>query len=154
MRVDVEAPANRGVLDYLSESGKWRSPVLASVDALATSRERFGSHPDIVEYLWDHIAPRLRVDCRALVYGTPALVAPQRGLVLAVALGTEYGLCLPPPSFSLARAAGAEVVHYYRTAQITLDLADRFGTGWVFGTFDRREPEWCAAALEFAESGA
>jgi hypothetical protein len=33
-------------------------------------------------------------------------------------------------------------------------LAERFGPEWVFGTFDRSEPEWCAAALEFAEAAA
>ena len=152
MRVDAEAPENRGVLDYLSEGGRWRAPLVAGPDALSTSRERYGSHPDIVQYLWDEIAPRLRVDCRAVVYGTPALAAPERGLVFAVALGTEYGLKLSPAGFALARAAGAEVVHHYRTVDVTLDLGTRFGPGWVFGTFDRREPEWIADALEFAEA--
>jgi hypothetical protein len=150
--VNPEAPENRGVLDYLSDGGRWSAPLVAEPAALAGSRERYGSHPDIVEYLWDRIAPGLRVDCRAVVFGTPAQVAPQRGLVFAVALGTEYGLRLPPASFALARAAGAEVVHHYRTAGVTLDLAGRFGPGWVFGTFDRREPEWCRDALEFAEA--
>jgi hypothetical protein len=152
MRVDAEAAENRGVLEYLSDGGKHRSPVLAGPSALAKSRERFGSHPDIVQYLWDEIAPRLHTDTRAVVYGTPALVAPERGLVFAVALGTEYGLRLPPSEFAQARAAGAEVVHTYRTVGVTLDLAERFGPGWVFGTFDKREPDWFAAALEFAEA--
>src|SRR5687767_7983002 len=154
MRVDAEAPDNRGVLDYLSEGGRRRAPLLAPPDAPGTSRERYGSHPDIVEYLWDRIAPRLRVDCRAVVHGAPALVAPQRGIVFGVALGTEYGLRLAPAEFALARAAGAEVVHHYRTVGETLDLADRFGPAWIFGRFDRREPEWCADALDFAEATA
>jgi hypothetical protein len=152
MRVDVEAPANRGVLDYLSDSGKRRSPLLAPASSLTGPRNRFGSHPEIIEYLWDQLAARLPVDCRAVVYGTPALVGPQRGLLFAVALGTEYGLRLPPTEFALARASEAEVVHHYRTAGVTLDLAHRFGPAWVFGTFHRREPEWGAAALEFAEA--
>jgi hypothetical protein len=84
MRVDTEAPANRGVLDYFSDSGEWRSQLLAPAGALAASRARFGSHPAIVEYLWDRIAPQFRTDCRAVVYGTPALVAPQRGLLFGV----------------------------------------------------------------------
>jgi hypothetical protein len=61
---------------------------------------------------------------------------------------------LAPPEFALARAAGAEVVHYYQTAGVTLDLGARFGPHWVFGAFDPREPEWCAAALKFAEAPA
>jgi hypothetical protein len=153
MRVDAGAPENRGVLDYLSKGGRQRAALLAPPDAPGTSRERYGSHPDIVEYLWDEIAPRLRVDCRAVVHGTPALVSPRRGIVFAVALGTEYGLRLPPAELALARAGGAEVVHYYRTAGVTLDLA-RFGPEWVFGRFDRREPEWCAAALDYSEGAA
>jgi hypothetical protein len=152
MRVDAEAAENRGILDYLCRGGKSSSPLLAPPGELPRLRERFGSHPDIVQYLWDRIALGLRTDCRAVVYGTPALVSPERGVVFAVPLGTEYGLRLPPAEFELARAAGAEIVHYYRTAGVTLDLAARFGAGWVFGTFDRREPEWCAAALEFAEA--
>jgi hypothetical protein len=154
MHVDAEAPANRGILDYLSDSGKWRAPLLEPAAALATSRARFGPHPDIVEHLWNRIAPQLRTDCRAVVYGTPALVAPQRGLVFAVPLGTEYGLRLAPPAFALARSAGAEIAHCYRSAGFTLNLKERFGPEWVFGTFDRREPDWCAAALEFAEAAA
>lgn len=111
-----------------------------------------GSHPEIVDYLWDSLAARLPVDCRALVCGRPSLVAPTRKVIFAVPLGTEYGLRLPPEEFALARAAGAEIVHHYRTVDVTLNLAERFGPHWVFGLFDRREPQWCVAALEFAEA--
>lgn len=97
MRLDVEAPANRGVLDYLSRPGKPPSPPLAPAEALATPRERFGSHPDIVEYLWDRIAPSLQVDCRAVVHGTPALVAPQRGVVFSPLHWGRSTACGSPP---------------------------------------------------------
>jgi hypothetical protein len=110
-----------------------------------------GSHPEITEYLWESLAPGLSAECRALVHGTPALVSPEKGIVFAAALGTEYGLRLPLEEFALARAAGAELVHDYRTAGVTLDLPDRFGAHWIFGNFDPREPEWCSAALRFAE---
>ncbi len=85
------------------------------------------------------------------MHGTPALVSPERGIIFAVALGTEYGMRLPPEELALARTAGAELVHEYRTTAVTLDLPARFGTGWVFGNFDRREPQWCIAALKFAD---
>ncbi|HYF40760.1 MAG TPA: hypothetical protein VD930_13780, partial [Gemmatimonadales bacterium] len=110
-----------------------------------------GSHPDIVDYLWDTLARALPVECRALVCGRAVLLAPVRGIVFAVPLGTEYGLRLPPAEFELARSAGAEVVHHYSTVGVTLDLAEQFGPDWLFGRFDAREPEWCRAALEFAE---
>lgn len=111
-----------------------------------------GSHPEIVDYLWDSLAAHLLVDCRAVVCGRPSLVAPTRKVIFAVPLGTEYGLRLPPAEFALARAAGAEIVHHYRTVDVTLNLAERFGPHWLFGVFDRREPHWCVAALEFAEA--
>ena len=155
MRLDSDGPVNHGVLEYLcGAGGTERARSIESAAAPVGSRARFGSHPDIIEHLWDLLAPHLPVECRALVCGSPVLVAPVRGVVFAAALGTEYGMRLAPSEFALARAAGAEVVHYYRTAGVTLDLGGRFGPHWVFGTFDRREPEWCAAALTFAEAAA
>jgi len=152
MRLDQEHPSNKKVLDYLCRNATgWRGPFLEPATAPGGLKPRPGSHPDIVQYLWESLAPHLRAECRALVCGCPALVAPARGVIFAVPLGTEYGLRLPPPEFELARAAGAEVVHFYRTAGIELDLFQRFGPHWVFGAFDSREPEWCAAAMEFAE---
>jgi hypothetical protein len=44
-------------------------------------------------------------------------------------------------------------VHEYRTVGVTLDLQAQFGAGWIFGNFDRRESEWCVAALRYAEQG-
>ena len=150
MHLDRESPHNTGVLDYLCRDRAERKD--PTIDAPPSgSTWHYGSHPDITEYLWDSLAPHLSAECRALVCSKPALVSPQRGIIFGVALGTEYALRLPPPEFTLARAAGAEVVHHYRTAHVTLDLPNRFGPHWLFGSFDRREPEWCIAALQFAE---
>ena len=155
MRLDTDGPVNQGVLEYLcGAGGTERARSIEPAAVLVGSRAQFGSHPDIIEHLWEWVAPRLPVECRALVCGGPVLVAPARGVVFAAALGTEYALRLAPSEFALARAAGAEIVHYYRTAGVTLDLGSRFGPHWVFGTFDGREPEWCAAALKFAEAAA
>jgi hypothetical protein len=44
-------------------------------------------------------------------------------------------------------------VHEYRTVGVTLDLQAQFGAGWIFGNFDRRESEWCVAALRYTEQG-
>jgi hypothetical protein len=151
MHLDLESPTNRGVLDYLRVN-KREVLGIEQVTSVTESTWSHGSHPDIVEHLWEHLAPHLPVDCRAVVCGNPALVAPSRGVIFAVAMGTEYALRLRPTEFALARAAGAEVVHTYDTVGVTLSLPDRLGPHWVFGRFDEREPEWCKAALEFAES--
>jgi hypothetical protein len=154
MHLDQEHPSNRGVLDYFSRNSASRTASFEPFADPAAPRPRStGAHPDVVDYLWDTLAAVLPVECRALVSGRAVLVAPTAGVLFAAALGTEYGLRLPPEEFALARKAGAEVVHHYRTVDVTLDLARQFGPHWLFGTFDRREPEWCRAALEFAEQG-
>lgn len=152
MRLATDHPSNRGVIQYLCREGKSKKPLVEP----ATNSEpgwNTGSHPDVVEYLWESVGQQLPVDCRALVCGTPALVAPVSGVIFAAALGTEYGLRLPPAEFDLARTAGAEIVHDYRTVAVRLDLQQTFGAGWIFGLFDRREREWCLAALRYTEAG-
>jgi hypothetical protein len=53
-------------------------------------------------------------------------------------------------------ASNRGVLDYFarsvRGGAVTLDLAEQFGPYWVFGMFDRREPAWCVAALDFADS--
>ena len=152
MNLDLTSSANRGVLQYLSRDQRQRNrPAIEAWNTRSKSTWEHGSHPEIVEHVWESLAAGLTADCRALVYGTPALVSPRKGTIFAVALGTEYGMRLPPAEFASARAAGAELVHEYRTVGITLDLPARFGAHWIFGNFDPREPEWCVAALQCAE---
>ncbi|MFC1817139.1 hypothetical protein ACFL0M_14660 [Thermodesulfobacteriota bacterium] len=43
-----------------------------------------GSHPEIVERVWDALGSSLPVDCRAIVYSAPALV------LLAILLYDQY----------------------------------------------------------------
>ncbi|HET6779165.1 MAG TPA: hypothetical protein VFH26_09775 [Gemmatimonadales bacterium] len=151
MNFDPDHPSNRGVLEYFGRNHSAQPPSFEPVaDPLALRHRSSGSHPDIVEHLWD-LAAALPLESRALVYGRAVLVAPTRGVIFAAALGTEYGLRLPPDEFALARSAGAEVIHNYRTVDVLLDLAERFGPHWLFGNFDRREPEWIRSALEFAD---
>src|SRR5688500_196128 len=101
MRLATEHPSNRGVIEYLCRETKADKPPFEPATAL-TSSWHTGSHPDIVEYLWETLAVDLPADCRAIVCGTPALVAPASGVIFAVALGTEYGLRLTPADFDMA----------------------------------------------------
>src|SRR5688572_12858685 len=122
MHLDQEHPSNRGVLDYFSRNSGSRTASFEPFADPAVGRPRStGAHPDIVDYLWDTLRAALPVECRALVSGRAVLVAPTKGVIFAAALGTEYGLRLPPGEFALARAAGAELVHHYRTVDVTLD---------------------------------
>jgi hypothetical protein len=142
-RPSVDVPGNDGLLRYLradAPASAPTGPVAAGVD-----RWRLGTHPDIVDYLWDRLAVALPRGACWLVAGTPALVLPSSGVVVAVGLGTEYALRLPPAEHAAALAAGGKLVHEYRGAGATLDLRD-VGPDWVFGCWDAREPEWLATA--------
>jgi hypothetical protein len=92
----------------------------------------------------------LPADCRFLVADTAALVEPESGLILAVALGTQYALRLTGEGLASALESGYETRHEFRTVGRTLDLAATFGPGWVFGRYDPPEAAWL---LEMVDSG-
>jgi hypothetical protein len=117
-------------------------------------RRHLGTHPNIVDRLWDELNAALPADARCLVFDGPALVHPG-GTILAAAIGTQYVLRLLPDDAAAAVAAGAEVVHHFRTVGTTLDLRAVFGPEWVFGARDEREGGWLVAAyraIDAAES--
>jgi hypothetical protein len=140
-------PENAGALLYLAhgrpaaESGF--GPPADDVD-----RRHLGSHPDIVDRLWDALNGVLPVDARWLVFDSPALVHPASGVILATAIGTQYALRLLPEDRAEALLAGAELVHSFRSVGTTLDLPATFGPLWVFGSWDDREPTWLRASFE------
>jgi len=113
-----------------------------------------GSHPDIVERVWDSLSSALSGKSRCIVYGTPALIAPGSGVILALALGTSYALRVTPDAYAEALRRGAETSHAYRTDGVMLDLAKVFGPGWIFGSWRNEEPQECAAAAEFHDRAA
>jgi hypothetical protein len=146
IEIDPEHPANRGVLGYLEPRASG-APFSQPPDEHRDPYLQAGSHPDVVERIWDRIGAALPEDCRAVVLGTPALVHPAAGVVMAVALGTSYALRLEAVDLQLAVASGAGLVHEYNVPKgLTLDLPKQFGSDWVFGSWDDREPAWCARA--------
>jgi len=145
-----DVDANAGVLRYL---GQGADP--ATVDVVQpppddVDRLRLGAHPDVVGRLWGALHAALPVDARALVAGGPALLDPASGRILAVALGTQYAIWLPPARYEDAIGAGYATVHEFRTVNRSLDLGHAFGPGWVFGDWNEVEGEWlvesCAVA--------
>ena len=139
---------NRGVFAYLAPGHEVdvrvkRPP--ADVDTW-----RLGAHPDIVEHLWVRLNASLPTDGRFLVANTAALVDPDSGLVLAVALGTQYAVRLTGAGLSAAKDAGHATVHEFQTVGRTLDLGATFGPGWVFGRYDDREGDWLAETVAAA----
>ncbi|HEX6140566.1 MAG TPA: hypothetical protein VF013_08915 [Candidatus Limnocylindria bacterium] len=139
-------PGNQGVLRYLAQGGD-PAQVAVAVAPDDVDTWRLGAHPDVVEWLWARLNGVLPADARFLVGDTAALVDPSSGLIVALALGTQYALRLGPRALGEARDAGYATLHEFTTVGRTLDLPATFGTGWVFGRHDAREAGWLAETV-------
>jgi hypothetical protein len=108
-----------------------------------------GTHPDLVERLWREITVSLPEACQWVVYGSPALVHPETGIVFGWAGGTHtYGLRIPEPERAQAIAVGAQTIHRYANGD-WLDVV-LIGEEWVLGKWLSAEPQWCLRAYENA----
>src|SRR5215831_16560691 len=109
MWVDPQHPTNAGVLRFLCR-GRQAADFIDPDDQVGDAYYGCGSHPEIVERVWDQLGRGLPTDCRCVLCGTPALVQSRTGIVLAVAMGTQYCLRLPDEvAVAEALAAGAQV---------------------------------------------
>lgn len=96
--------------------------------------------------LWDVLGSGLRVDCRALVYGRPALVTPGNGVVFGLAYGTRYALRVPDDKVEEALRAGCRIEQEWSDGG-RLDIEKALGRGWVFGCWAEEEREWLECTL-------
>ncbi len=145
---------------------KARSPHAASIVRASPSASpesvpdiyyNLGTHPDLVERLWDQLTVKLPAEYRWIVYGAPVLVHPSSGIIFAFAGGTHtYALRLPAREREEALHAGAKRLYEYPAypglgiEASTLDLDD-IGKEWVFGGWFKGEEDWCLAAYQFAQ---
>ncbi|HET6201970.1 MAG TPA: hypothetical protein VFI25_04110 [Planctomycetota bacterium] len=146
--LQLRHPANARALRYLAESARPGEVPFRRPRAGEDPYMDLGSHPDVVELLWDGLGEAFAGKARGIVYGTPALIAPRCGVLLAVALGTAYAIRLAPEAYAAAMLRGAETRHTYRRPGTTLDLAEEFGLGWIFGGFEKEEKALLAAVAE------
>jgi len=142
--VDEARPENTGVLAYFRRRNERGLPLCALPADIRDPYLALGSHPDVVERVWKELGPH--ADWRLVVLGTPAVVDPETGAVLAVALGTSYWLRLTPADLTIALATGLAQTHRYGLAREDFDAAAVFGATWVHGRWDAREPDWVLAA--------
>jgi len=151
--MNIAQPQNTKVFKYLTRNGGYfrckshDSPAFAAWNSVPNPYSSCGSHPDIVEYLWDKIGKALPADCRGLVYGTPGLVQPKSGVILALGNGTQYNLRLPGLLGTEAIKKGAKT-HINWTSGSHLDVQKEYGDDWVFGAFLPDELIWCKQVYE------
>jgi hypothetical protein len=145
-RVDPTHPANLRVLQTLRAGNPDGKPVAAPGDVTDPYAE-CGSHPDIVERVWGRVGKRLPMEARCVLFGTPALVQPASGVVLAVCMGTRYVMRVPAAQLSGALASGYRQTHTWKPGDVT-DLTTEFGADWVFGAFEDAEVNWCREAFD------
>jgi hypothetical protein len=143
MFLDTNHALNRGVLQYLGRGGKNQNTPLAVPDSVSCPYLQQGSHPDIVQRVWDDLGAPLPADCRCLVYGTPALVHPASGIVLATCNGTQYNLRLTAPGFAAALALGAATRTRWSSGS-EMDALAVLGPDWIFGGWHKEEAQWVA----------
>ena len=143
----LDHPENAGALGYLAH-GRPAADAGFGPPPPDIDRLHLGTHPDIVDWLWDALNAALPVDCRWLVFDGPALVDPASGLILAAGIGTQYALRLLPEDVATAVEHGSELVHRFHTVGTALDLAATFGSDWVFGRHHEQEPDWLRARYE------
>lgn len=144
MNVIVDHPLNAGVVRSLGRKALGAVSIVAS-DAVPNPYFRCGSHPEIVERVWDQLGRGLPPASRRILCGTPVLVHPATGVVLAVCYGTSYCLRLSNGVMPVAVQAGYETSHRWGDGTVT-DLSEEFGRDWVFGRWAKEETDWCRAA--------
>jgi hypothetical protein len=147
MKIDASHPMNQLVLHYLNRNAGLNTPLLASPGSVKDAYYGQGSHPDIVERVWDQLGQSLPQDCRCLAYGTPALVHPNSGIVFVICNGTQYNLRLTSAGLHEAMTQGVKTVTRWSSGQ-EMNATQVLGADWVFGMWSKEELRWCQAMYE------
>lgn len=102
----MNSTANDGVFRCLKGRGEASrdEESVAPVDPKHDYYWDSGAHPDVVQRLWNQLGKGSPAESRALLFGTPALVHPESGIVLAFAWVPST------PSGSLGRSGQRDVL--------------------------------------------
>jgi hypothetical protein len=146
MRLDELHPLNGKVLAYLSGD---RTRERFSAEPILAPQQHpdpymgAGSHPDCVERVWDVLGGALPAKSRALVYGSPALVHPAAGIVIALTFGTQYAIRIPADVHARAMKLGCKDTQKWSGGGETR-IRELLGDDWLFGGWADEEKQWLA----------
>jgi hypothetical protein len=146
----IDCSENASVIAYLANIRKrqlrqeatrlYDPPPFGRPDECAIST----THPDIISRVWQ-LGAKMPSDCRAVVYGCPALVHPRTNVIFVFGGGTAYDLRLPQALADQAVSAGAFTHHKWASGG-EINIRAELGEEWVGGRWLEREPQWCLAA--------
>jgi len=141
----IRQPANENVIRYLERHGPKqdeREPHIEKRDYWEA-----GSHPDVVERVWDELGKALPSESRRVVCGTPALIHPNSKVLIAIAIGTQYALRLPSLVVRAGIPANAQTEIVW-AGGTRLNVQTQFGPDWIFGNYFSEEEMWCRQTFE------
>jgi hypothetical protein len=123
-------------------------PISQSLDAVADPWYGLGTHPDIIEALWD-MSDSLPQRCRWVLWGRPSLVHPDTGVVFAVGIGTIGIVCRLPPQVLVSADPHVARVSQKLNRASTFDIGPA-GPEWRLIGYQAPRALWCRAAYDFA----
>lgn len=138
--MNVQIQENQNVLSYLSRTGP-KELLISPSDSTHDPYIELGSHPDIVERVWDELGTTISPESRQIVCDNPALVHPSTGVLFAPTLGTRYVLKLTPEIAKQAKRDGFRTIHTWSDGR-SIDIEAELGLGWIFGQWSPLEPSW------------
>jgi hypothetical protein len=143
-------PQNQGILRCLRDIGcNWRGPRSCPPLEREDPYYYLGTHPDLVEQLWDNFTTSIPVDTRWVLHGRPVLVHPESKVIFAFANGTHtYAFRIPERVREEAVAASARQQYKYPDGSV-FDLAN-YDEDWIFGGSIRDEDRLCLIAFRAA----
>jgi hypothetical protein len=143
-------PTNQGILDFLRHIvHDWMDQPSCHPSAVQDPYYTLGTHPDLVELLWDKLTIKIPLDCRWVLLGRPVLVHPEKRIVFAFATGTHtYAFRIPTVLRQEGYAWQASQQYRYSGDRV-LDLT-QYDADWIFGGDIKDEVEVCFKAFESA----
>jgi hypothetical protein len=126
-------------------------PIPPSESPQSVNAMGLGTHPDIVEHLWN-IGRKLPTDCAWVAFRRPVLAHSVTGIIFGLGIGTlGYALRLPPEFMPEARAFGAQQTRSGLGAKKdeTYSLGD-YGPDWWFGLWrEHLDRRWSQVAYVY-----
>ncbi len=146
----AELEAKVGALMARIEKGPVRpDPTMSQpIETVAGAGLYLGTHPDIIERMWT-LDKTLPHSCRWALWGKPALVHPETGIVFAVGYGSIGMVMRLPPSVLDGADPKQAIAKVVSNPAKALDFSE-IGPEWRIVSWAAQGEEWARAAYEFA----